>query len=274
MIVGQSPLTEVDLASLSQQAGDVLAVVAADGRVTWWSDDIHPVGLPLSGALVPDDARLLGALLSDHATGPQWLRLRDAQGQGCWVAALATPCAEGWVVQFRDMRGLSPVFVMPHQNGVLTDREQLLHEVAWLLTATPRSGTETAVVTCELTQLPEVTRTHGRLASEEVVEVVMGRISDSLRSGDRVARLDAARVLMVLRGVRDLRDSVEVLARVQDVMSEPIALPDGDVLEPLAAGITLVSWGESADSVLSRSAEALELALQAGPGRVITSPPM
>lgn len=274
MTVGEYPLSGADFAALSELAGDVHAAVASDGRVTWWSDDIHPVGLPLAGALVPDDARLVGALLSDEAAGPHWLRLRDARGQGHWMAALATPSADGWLVQFRDMRGLGPVSVMPHLNGVITDRDQLMHEVAWLISATPRSGRETAVVTCELTQLPEVTRIQGRLASEEVVEVVMGRISDSLRSGDRVARLDPTRLLMVLRGVRDLHDAVEVLARVQDVLSEPITLPGGQVQEPLAAGVTLVSRGESADSVLSRSAGALELALQAGPGKVITSPPM
>lgn len=274
MIDGESPLTAGELAAMSEQAGDVHATVSADGRVTWWSDDVHPIGLPLSGALVPADGRLVGALLTDEATGPHWLRLRDAQGLGNWVAAFATPRADGWAVQFRDMRGLGPVSVMLHQNGVLTDREQLLHEVAWLLSATPRAGKETAVVTCELTHLPEVTRVHGRLASEEVVEIVMGRISDSLRSGDRVARLDPTRLLMVLRGVGDLADAVEVLARVQDVVAEPVALADGDVVQTLAAGVTLVSRGESADSVLKRSAGALDLAVEAGPGRVITSPPM
>lgn len=274
MVVGESPLTGADLAALSGQASDVHAIVATDGRVTWWSDDAHPVGLPLAAALVPDDGRLLGALLGDEPTGPHWLRLRDGQGQGRWVAALAMPRAEGWIVQFRDMRGLGPFADMPHQNGVLTDREQLLHEVAWLLSATPRAGKETAVVTCELTHLPEVTRVHGRLASEEVVEIVMGRISDSLRSGDRVARLDPTRLLMVLRGVRDLPGSVEVIARVQDVIAEPIALADGDVVQTMAAGVTLVSQGESAASVLSRSAGALDLAVHAGPGKVITSPPM
>jgi GGDEF domain-containing protein len=274
MTVGEQMIAADEWAALSSCAGDIQAHVAADGRVTWWSDDVHPVGLPLTGALVPDDARLLGAVLAEDATGPHWLRLRDAQGHGRWMAVFAVPRADGWIVQFRDVRTLGPSAGMPQQNGVLADREQLLHEVAWLLSATPRTGKETAVVTCELTDLASVVKEQGRLAGEEVMEVAVGRIADSLRSGDLVARLDANRLLMVLRGVHDLAGAVEVLKRLQEVLAEPIVLAESEAQQSMAAGVTLISAGESAESVLNRSAGALDLALHAGGDRVITSPPL
>lgn len=274
MTSGEQVLTAAEWATLSTCAGDVQALVAADGHVTWWSDDAHPAGLPLAGALVPEDARLLGAVLTDDVTGPHWLRLRDAQGHGRWMSVFAVPRGDGWIVQFRDVRTLGPAGGMPQHTGVLTDPEQLVHEVAWLLSATPRTGRETAVVTCELTDLPSVVQEQGRLASEEVVEVVVGRISDALRSGDLVARLDENRLLMVLRGVHDLRGAVEVLERLQEVIAEPIVLAESEVQQSLTAGVTLISRGESAESVLERSAGALDLAVHAGAGRVITSPPL
>jgi GGDEF domain-containing protein len=255
-------------------AGDLHAAVAADGTVLWWSDDVHPVGLPLADALAADDGRLVPVVLGTSATGPHWLRLQDARGHGRWMAVFAVPREHGWIVEFRDVRTLGPAAGVPQPQGAITDRDQVVNEVAWLLSATPRTGKETAVVTCELTALPDVTREHGRLASEEVIEVISGRISDALRSGDLVARIDATRLLVLLRGVIDLKGAVSVVDRIQEAVVEPVVLDEYEIEQEMCAGVTLISRGESVDSVLERSEGALDLAVAAGPGRVITSPPM
>lgn len=266
--------TSAEREALAARAGDIHAAVATDGTVLWWSDAVHPIGLPLADALAADDGRLVPVVLGATPTGPHWLRLKDASGHGRWMAVLAVPREHGWIVEFRDVRTLGPAAGVPEQHGGIADRDQVLNEVAWLLSATPRTGKETAVVTCELTELPAVTKEHGRLASEEVIDVVSGRISDSLRSGDLVARLDANRLLVILRGVHDLKGSVEVVKRMQEAVTESIILDDGEVEVSLTCGTTLISRGEGVDSVLERSEGALELAISAGPGRVITSPPL
>ncbi len=255
-------------------AGDIHAAVAADGTVLWWSDDVHPVGIPLAAALAADDGRLVPVVLGATVTGPHWLRLQDARGHGRWMAVFAVPREHGWIVEFRDVRTLGPASGAPQAEGGITDRDQVVNEVAWLLSATPRTGKETAVVTCELSNLPDVTREYGRLASEEVIEVISGRIADALRSGDLVARIDAARLLIMLRGVADLKGAVSVVARIQETLVEPVVLDEGEIEQELCAGVTLISRGESVDSVLERSEGALDLAVAAGPGRIITSPPM
>jgi len=79
---------------------------------------------------------------------------------------------------------------------------------------------------------------------------------------------------MVLRGVHDLTGAVEVLKRLQEVLAEPIVLAESEAQQSMAAGVTLISAGESAESVLNRSAGALDLAVHAGGDRVITSPPL
>ena len=258
--------------ALSRQAGDTFAAVAADGIVQWWSDGLRPSGVPLASALVPEDARLVPAVLADSLTGPHWLRLMDAQGHGRWMAVLAIPRDDGWLVEFRDVRTLGPA--VPQEGGGIADREQVLNEIAWLLSATPRTGKETAVVTCSLEDLPALHAEHGRRVSDEVVTVLLGRISDTLRSGDLVARIDAGQLVVILRGVHDLKGALRVVERIQAEVNEPVLLPIGDIEQSMSAGVTLIQRGESVDSVLDRAEGALELAVQAGANRIITSPPL
>lgn len=268
-----TPITEAERLAFSAVAGDLHAAVGPNRRVTWWSDD-RPVGEPLADALAADDARLLDAALTDRPTGPHWLRLREPQGRGRWMAVLVVPRAEGWALEFRDVRALGPAVGAPYANGGISTREQVLAEVAWMLAAEPRTGREVAVVACELTELPAVTRQLGRLASEEVLEVITGRVSDDLRSGDVVARIDANRLLLVMRGVHGMPDAVDVVRRLQHVVSEPVVLDGGDVGQTFAAGITLIHRGENVHTVLDRSEDALAEAVGLGPSGVVTRPPM
>lgn len=274
MSAGEFQAAPDEWAAIRARAGDVHADVSSDGIVRWWSDGVRPAGGLLADSLANDDGRLLGAVLTDVVTGPHWLRLLDANGHGRWMAVVAVPRPEGWLVEFRDVRALGPAAGVPDQRGGVADRDQVLNEVTWLLSATPRTGKETAIVTCELTDLSSIDRSYGRLASEEVVEVVIGRISDTLRSGDLVARIAPERLIVILRGVHDLKGAVAVVTRLQEIIAEPIPLDAGEVAQVMSAGVTLISRGESVDSVLERSEGALDLAVHAGPSRVVTSPPM
>lgn len=264
--------TSEERGRLARQAGDTFAVISANGHVEWWSDGLRPVGIPLAAALVSEDARLLPAVLSDDVTGPHWLRLIDAQGHGRWMSVFSVPRESGWLVEFRDVRTLGPG--VPQEGGGIADRDQVLNEIAWLLSATPRTGKETAVVSCSLDDIPALRDEHGRMVSDEVVNVLVGRISDSLRSGDLVARIDQAQLIVILRGVQDLKGALRVVERLHKAVTEPVAMRFGDVEQGMSAGLTLIQRGESVDSVLDRSEGALEMAVQAGPNHIVTSPPM
>lgn len=268
---GFAPTIE-ELVALGRQAGDTFAAVDARGRVQWWSDGLRPAGIPLAKALVADDARLLPAVLTDVVTGPHWLRLVDAQGHGRWMSVFAIPRDSGWLVEFRDVRTLGPA--APQEGGGIADRDQVLNEIAWLLSATPRTGKETAVVSCCLDDFRALRDEHGRAVSDEVAQVILGRISDALRSGDLVARIGMDQLVVILRGVHDLKGALRVIERVQQAVNEPIDMPFGDVEQGMCVGLTLIQRGESVDSVLDRAEGALEMALQSGDNRIVTSPPM
>lgn len=273
------PALEDALAALSAQARDVHVVVSPDRICLWSSDGGMRVGVAVADAFAPEDAAALAALLSDGTAGPAWIRLMSADDGARWVAALVAPRPEGgWTLQLRDAHqldptshGLDPVVGRDAVTG-LPDREQVLNEVAWLLSATPRTGKEIAVASCDLDDFALVNAEHGREVGDEVLRIVTGRISDALRSGDLVARLEDDQLLVVLRGVHHLRGAIRVANKLRAAVEDPIAMPFGDLVQTVSVGVTLISRGESVDAVLERAESAMAMAKDAGRNTVMSSP--
>ena len=269
------------LATLSEAAGDINAVVSPDGICLWSTGGALRAGVAIADAFVADDAVAVGALLAAQPAGPAWVRLRAADDGTRWVCALSAPDASGgWTLQLRDAhqldptaRGAEPAKGRDAVTG-LPDREQVLNEVAWLLSATPRTGKEIAVASCDLDDFAFINEEYGRDAGDEVLRIVTGRISDSLRSGDLVARLEDDQLLVVLRGVHHLRGAIRVANKLRAAVEDPIAMPFGDLVQTVSVGVTLISRGESVDSVLERAEGAMSMAKDAGRNTVMSSPPI
>jgi diguanylate cyclase (GGDEF)-like protein len=269
-----------DLVALSRRAGDVHITVNADGVCLWSSDgSVHP-GTLLANAFAAADAATVAVLLEADPVGPVLARVRVDDDAGRWVGVLATPRGDGggWTLQLRDAHQLDPTAV-PAVASIdvaagVTDREKVLNEVAWLLSATPRTGKEIAVASCDLDDFEFLNEDYGREAGDEVLRIVTGRISDALRSGDLVARLEDDQLLVVLRGVHHLRGAIRVANKIRAAVEDPIALPAGEIVQTISIGVTLISRGESVDSVLERAEGAMSLAKDAGRNIVMSSPPI
>lgn len=274
---GPEPSIEPALPALSSQAGDVHLWVTPDLVCLWSSDGSVRPGVALADAFAAEDAGAMAALLSTAPAGPAWARLRSADGGPRWVSVLATPHGDGgWVLQLRESRQLDPTAA----GGSLTvgagtaEREHVLNEVAWLLSATPRTGKEIAVASCDLDDFSFVNEDHGREAGDEILRIVTGRISDALRSGDLVARLEDDQLLVVLRGVHHLRGAIRVANKIRAAVEDPIVMPFGEIVQTVSVGVTLISRGESVDSVLERAEGAMAMAKEAGRNTVMSSPPI
>ena len=237
-------------------------------------------GRALADAFVADDAANVAALLGEATTGPTWVRLKVNDDATRWVCAVSTPSDGGWTLQLRDAHQLDPTAHGAEAtagNDVITgvaDREQVLNEVAWLLSATPRTGKEIAVASCDLDDFEFINEEYGRDAGDEVLRIVTGRISDALRSGDLVARLEDDQLLVVLRGVHHLRGAIRVANKIRAAVEDPIPMPFGDIVQTVSVGVTLISRGESVDSVLDRAEGAMAMAKDAGRNTVMSSPPI
>lgn len=267
-----------DLAALSAAAGDIHLLVGADGLCLAATDPSVRTGLFLSDVFASDDSTALAGLLTDGPSGPTWLRLRSKEDGVRWVSTVAVPRADGgWTLQLRESRQLDPTSAGApgHAAGSgVADREQVLNEVAWLLSATPRTGKEIAVASIDLDDLSFVNEDYGREAGDEVLRIVTGRISDALRSGDLVARLEDDQLLVVLRGVHHLRGAIRVANKIRVAVEDPISMPFGEIVQTVSVGVTLISRGESVDSVLERAEGAMAMAKEAGRNTVISSPPI
>ena len=187
--------------------------VTPDLVCLWSSDDSVRPGVALADAFATEDAGAVAALLSTAPAGPAWARVRTADASPRWVDVLAAPHGDGgWVLQLRESRQLDPTAAGSSlaAGAGAAEREHVLNEVAWLLSATPRTGKEIAVASCDLDDFSFVNEDHGREAGDEILRIVTGRISDALRSGDLVARLEDDQLLVVLRGVHHLRGAIRV----------------------------------------------------------------
>lgn len=265
------------LPALSAQAGDVHVWVTPDRLCLWSSDGSVRPGTALADAFAAEDATAVAALLTPEPTGPVWARLRSQDDGPRWVGVLAAPHPDGgWVLQLRESRQLDPT--APGSSPVLgagtAEREHVLNEVAWLLSATPRTGKEIAVASCDLDDFSFVNEDHGREAGDEILRIVTGRISDALRSGDLVARLEDDQLLVVLRGVHHLRGAIRVANKIRAAVEDPIVMPFGEIVQTVSVGVTLISRGESVDSVLERAEGAMAMAKEAGRNTVMSSPPI
>ena len=267
-----------DLARLSAQAGDVHVTVNEDGICLWSSDESIRSGITLADAFAPTDTAAVAGLLTTRPAGPVLVRVREDGVAGRWVSVAAVPTAGtgGWLLQMRGAHQLDPTAVGATTDAVteVIEREQVLNEVAWLLAATPRTGREIAVVACDLDDLEFVNEEYGRDAGDEVLRIVTGRISDALRSGDLVARLEDDQLLVVLRGVHHLRGAIRVANKIRVAVEDPITLPVGEIVQTISVGVTLISRGESVDSVLERAEGAMSMAKDAGRNIVMSSPPI
>ncbi len=268
---------------LSAQAGDVVVAVDATGNCVWSSEgEGSLVGRTLREAFRSDDAALVTTLLSPMPGGPAWLRIAVGADADRWVSAVSVPRPDsaGWFVQLRPSHGLGEAPETAsgagdqHSITGVAGRERALEEVAWLLSATPRTGKEIAVACCCLDNFAAVNDQLGGIVGEEVLRVLAGRISDALRSGDLVARLDGDRLLVVLRGVHHLRGAIRVANKIRAAVEDPIPLPSGDLVQTVSVGVTLISRGESVDSVLLRAEGAMSMSEDAGGNVVTSSPPI
>jgi len=261
---------------LSAQAGDVHVWVTPDLLCLWTSDGSVRPGVTVADAFAAEDAAAVTSVLARDPAGPVWARLRSADDGPRWVSVISAPQPDGgWVLQLRESRQLDPTTGPGLDTPAgTTDREHVLNEVAWLLSATPRTGKEIAVASCDLDDLSFVNEDYGREAGDEVLRIVTGRISDALRSGDLVARLEDDQLLVVLRGVHHLRGAIRVANKIRAAVEDPIVMPFGEIVQTVSVGVTLISRGESVDSVLERAEGAMAMAKEAGRNTVMSSPPI
>lgn len=139
------------------------------------------------------------------------------------------------------------------EAGVAVKDDEVLAELERLLRSTPRTGVLTAVVRIGLVE-----------PDDDAIARMAEHIDAALRSDDVVGTSDTG-VTVLLRGVQDLRNAVQVARRMCELVQQ---------IASACAGVTILNRGEATASVSLRAQGALDLALGGGPGTVVSSPPL
>lgn len=156
-----------------------------------------------------------------HADGDRWLRLEasalTADGGGAVV--ILTDITAAKLVQEQLFHQVTHDPLTGLANRTLFT-ERLTHSLA----ARRRSGT-LAVLFIDLDQFKLVNDSYGHAVGDQLLIEVAGRIADSVRPQDTVARFAGDEFLLLCDGLDTELQAVAVAARVQRALALPIRLP-------------------------------------------------
>jgi diguanylate cyclase (GGDEF)-like protein len=132
-----------------------------------------------------------------------------------------------------------------------------------------RRGEQGALVLIDLDHFKEVNDTLGHHAGDELLREVARRLQGSLRTDDTVARLGGDEFAMVLPRGRGREETLQLLYRIRDELSEEVLL-DGVSLS-VEASFGVCFYPESAETVedLLQHADAAMYRGKLGPGGIV-----
>jgi diguanylate cyclase (GGDEF)-like protein/PAS domain S-box-containing protein len=287
---------------IAENSSDVIVSFAADGMVTWvspsltltlgWSPE-EWVGERFIDFVHPDD---LDGLFAARR------RMKDAELQlvdGPWVARFRIRARDGryhWI----ETHARDSVDEAHHAVGVaasfrvvdtevrvegelerrarfddltgLLKRDEALERLDAAAGQHRRTGSELAVVFCDIDLFKCVNDTHGHAAGDELLRSMASRISDCIRSNDTVARMGGDEFLVILDGVHTLEEAAMLAEKMRTESAEPVSTPEGLVSATLSLGVTLAGSGEDADAVIARADRAMYIAKESGRNQVVTLP--
>ncbi len=295
------------MAMVAERTDNQVVVTDAERRIDWVNEAFtRETGWSLAEARGRNPAQLLHSEVNDPATVAR-LQAAFATGQGVRAELLcqAKDGREYWLEAdfqpLRDADGALRGFVTVGHD--VTERrrlqEQLRHSARTdTLTGLPNRsvvldrvqraiqhaaqhpGYGYAVLFMDFDRFKQVNDTLGHSAGDQMLRQIAGRIEDTLRPGDAVARVPshlrtAARIggdefVVVLEGMRGVDDAVTVAERLLAVLSEPYRIGAHAVQSSASIGIVTADHAAAtADEVLRNADTAMYEAKRAGRGRCV-----
>jgi diguanylate cyclase (GGDEF)-like protein/PAS domain S-box-containing protein len=237
--------------AIVENAGDLLLVVGADGRLGYVSPSVRSVlgyassdlvDVPLTRLLADNDTASVSEMLRAAAADPERTcraeaTFRHAAGQ--WVpsevtvtALLHDPHVQGFVVTVRDVgerKRLEYALTRQAYSDALTglpNRVLFQARVEQALGQRTRAHAGVALLFCDLDGFKAVNDVQGHAAGDHLLKVVAARLTSCVRPFDTVARLGGDEFAVLLTGP-DVEDAaVEIAERIAAEIAQPIPLPD------------------------------------------------
>jgi diguanylate cyclase (GGDEF)-like protein len=131
-------------------------------------------------------------------------------------------------------------------------------------------GARGAIVLMDLDRFKAVNDTLGHHAGDELLQIVARRLTGAVRTDDVVARLGGDEFGLVLPGIADAGDALELLARVREAVSNELTLESLDIGVEASFGVALYpEHGTTLEQLLKRADAAMYQGKRAASGLVV-----
>ena len=209
-------------------------------------------------------------------------RLRGRDQTYHWVEAHASPYldvdgnVDGIVATFRTIDAevaakaeLDRRARYDELTGLL-NRKEVLERMAAMGGHARRTGSESAVLFCDVDRFKSVNDAFGHAAGDVVLRELAARINGCIRARDLAARVGGDEMLVVLDGVHGLADAVAVAEKIRLAAERPITAGSAQVTTSVSIGVALAQAGDSIDALIARADDAMFEAKAQGRNQVIT----
>lgn len=268
--------------SLVQNSLDVITVIDAGGNILYYSpsfeavmghkpEDLVGKRAPEENRIHPDDlprVRQVFDYLVENPDVNYSMELRMQHADGSWRTLEATannlledPSVGGIVINFRDITERKVIEEqLEHQafhddlTG-LPNRALLTDRLEHALSRADRQGRCVAVLFLDLDNFKVVNDSLGHKAGDEVLVAVAGRLRESLRPGDTVARPSGDEFIVLLADIQEESEATQLAERLADILRAPIEIGGQEVYLNASIGIAFGSSSEERSDDLLRNAD-------------------
>jgi diguanylate cyclase (GGDEF)-like protein/PAS domain S-box-containing protein len=278
--------------SLVLHASDVIAVIDAEGSITYLSPSVENVlgytpheriGRSMFDLVHPDDLALERETISDilkHAGSYSRIELRVYHKDGSyrWLEMSLTnllkdPVVQGIFVNYRDVTERKRLEQQLLHNALhdpltgLANRSLLVDRLEHAIAASARRNEHLAVLFIDLDNFKSVNDVFGHAAGDQVLITAAGRIRPCLRSEDTASRLGGDEFVVLLEGVEHEGDATIIASRILESLHLPLVVGDQEVTIQASIGVAVADVSQDAQALLRRADAAMYVAKSRGPGR-------
>jgi diguanylate cyclase (GGDEF)-like protein/PAS domain S-box-containing protein len=279
--------------ALIRNTADVIAIVAADGRINYVTPTAERIfGLP------PQD--LIGQLLDDLVAFDDRARLREflghdlaAEGASAHVEARvprgddrqrvveihgtnmdAEPAIGGRLLNLRDTtdrKGMEEQLKRMAFHDPLTllaNRSLFRDRVEHAVAVGKRNGRGVAVMFVDLDNFKKINDSLGHAQGDRVLHKSAQRLVKATRNGDTVARLGGDEFAVLLENLTSKEQVIEIASRIVESLQESLDLPGGADLRVAASiGVAFSTADDGVEELMRNADVAMYSAKAQGKGR-------
>jgi diguanylate cyclase (GGDEF)-like protein/PAS domain S-box-containing protein len=272
---GRSELFQLslDMFAILDRAGKFIDVNPAAERILGWTRE-ELIGTRAVDLLHPEDRERTLALNDPGANqlpdivefenryarkdgDYRWLQWNARLQDGTWFA-VARDVTERRLLEERALR--DPLTALPNRSA-------LVERLVVALRRLERHPGLVGVLFVDLDHFKAINDGHGHEVGDRFLCAAAGRLLDTVRGVDAVARFGGDEFVIVLEDVERVPDATDVAARVVEALERPLTV-DGEQLSIGASvGVTVSAGSRTSPEELLREADVAMYRAKAGGGR-------